>query len=141
MRAIYPLLPFAVALLIAGQVRAEGVTVALDHAERLNLRGAAANIVVGNSAVADVSVLNSHTLYILGRTYGSTAILVTDALGRPLYSGDVTVGMPASSVAVHRGVGRSDYACAPTCSEAVHVAGAAAPASGGAAPPAPPAHP
>ena len=140
MRALYPVLPFALALLIAGEVRAEGVTVALDHAERLNLRGSAANVMVGNSAVADVTVLNSHTLYILGRAYGSTGILVTDAMGRSIYSGDVTVGLAPSAVAVYRGAGRSEYACAPTCSEAARAGAPAAPAGGGAAPP-PPAHP
>ena len=120
MRALYPILPFALAVVIAGQVRAEGVSVPLNHAERLNIRGAAANVVVGNSAIADVSVLNSHTLYVVGRNYGSTEILVTDALGRAIYSGDVTVAMPVSGVAIYRGVARADYACAPGCNEAVH---------------------
>ena len=146
MRAFYPILPFALAILFAGQVRAEGVSVQLNHAERLSIHGAAANVVVGNSAVADVSVLNSHTLYVVGRNYGSTAVLVTDALGRAIYSGDVTVGKPASGVAIYRGVTRADYACAPGCSEAVRAGvqgstGAVVAAPAAAAPVAPPIHP
>ena len=121
MRSLYPVIPFALALLVAGAVRAEGVSVTLDHAERLNVAGTAASVVVGNANVADVSVLDSHTLYILARNYGSTNIVVIDPLGRTIYSGDVTVVRPASSVSLYRGVARADFACAPACSEAPHV--------------------
>ena len=130
MRSPYPLLPFAVALLIAGSVRAQSLTVALDHAERLHIGGAAANVVVGNPAVADVTVVDSHTLYVLGRGYGSTGLDITDAQGRTLYAGDVTVVRPASSVSIYRGVSRSEFACAPGCSEAHGTAGAAAAPAG-----------
>ena len=129
MRSPYPLIPVAVALLIAGSARAESLTVALDHAERLNVRGAAANVVVGNPGVADVTVVDSRTLYVMGRGYGSTGLNVTDAAGRTLYAGDVTVVRPASSVSVYRGISRAEFACAPACSEA-HATGAAPAASG-----------
>ena len=124
MRPLYPLIPFALALVLAGSARAQGVSVALDHAERLNVHGAAANVVVGNPAVADVTVVDSHTLYVLGRSYGSTGVTVTDALGRTLYAGDVTVVRPLNSVSVYRGVARADFACAQTCAEAKSAAAA-----------------
>ena len=139
MRPLYPLIPFALALVLAGSARAEGVSVALDHSERLNVHGAAANVVVGNPAVADVTVVDSHTLYVLGRSYGSTGVTITDALGRTLYAGDVTVVRPLNSVSIYRGVARADFACAQTCAEAKSAAAAGAggggdsDASGGAA--------
>ena len=114
MRSPYPLLPFAVALLVAGSARAQSLTVPLDHAERLRVGGAAANVVVGNPAVADVTVVDSHTLYVLGRGYGSTGLDITDAEGRTLYAGDVTVVRPASSVSIYRnGDGRTRAAHRP----------------------------
>jgi Flp pilus assembly secretin CpaC len=125
MRSPYSLISLAAALLAAGSAHAQGMTVALDHAERLNIRGAAANVVVGNPGVADVTVVDSHTLYVMGKSYGSTGLNVTDALGRTLYAGDVTVIRPASSVSIYRGVSRSEFACAPSCSE-THGASAAA---------------
>ena len=88
MRALYPLLPFAVGL-----------------------------AVVGNPSVADVTVVDSHTLYVVGKSYGSTALNVTDAMGRAIYAGDVTVVRPLSSVAVYHGLTRAEFACAPSCAE------------------------
>ena len=117
MRLLYPLLPVALALIVGGTARAEGLTVMLNHSERLNLSGAAANVVGGAPSVADVTVVDSHTLYVQGRGYGSTNIVVTDRQGRTLYAGEVTVGVPGHSVALYRGVKRADYACAPACSE------------------------
>ena len=131
MRSPYPLIPVAVALLIAGSARAESLTVALDHAQRLNVRGTAANVVVGNPSVADVTVVDSHTLFVMGRGYGSTGLNITDAAGRTLYAGDVTVVRPASSVSVYRGVNRAEFACAPGCSEAHSAASGAAPTASG----------
>ena len=134
MRPLYPLIPFALALVLAGSARAEGVSVALDHSERLNVHGAAANVVVGNPSVADVTVVDSHTLYVLGRSYGSTGVTVTDALGRTLYAGDVTVVRPTNSVSLYRGVARADFACAVTCAEAKPASGEASDAGAAALP-------
>jgi Flp pilus assembly secretin CpaC len=129
MRSPYPLIPIVAGLLIAGAARAQAVTVSLDHSERLNIRGSAANVMVGNPSVADVTVVDSHTLFVLGKSYGTTGLNVTDALGRTLYAGDVTVVRPAYSVSVYRGVARSEFACAPNCAEA-HATGPAPAASG-----------
>ena len=117
MRLLYPLIPVALALIVGGTARAEGLVVMLNHSQRLNLSGAAANVVVGAPSIADVTVVDSHTLYVQGRGYGSTDIVVTDRQGRTIYSGEVTVGVPGRSVALYRGVKRADYACAPACSE------------------------
>jgi Flp pilus assembly secretin CpaC len=127
MRSPYPFIPLAFALVFAGVARASTLTVPLDHAERLSIRGTAANVVVGNPHVADVTVVDSHTVYVLGRSYGSTGVNITDALGRTVFSGDVTVARPAAMVSVYRGVARSDLTCAGGCSEMHN----AAPAAGG----------
>ena len=95
MRQLYPVLPFALALLAAHAARAESLSVALDHSARLHVSGAA-NVVVGDPTVADVTVMDGHTVFVEGRNYGSSAIVITDREGRTVYSGDVTVVRPAS---------------------------------------------
>ena len=117
MRALPYILPFAVALLITGEVRAEGLMVPLDHSTRVSLHGAAANVVVGNPAIADVSVVDSHTLYVSGHAYGSTDIAVIDPLGRTIYAGDVEVVRPAANVTLYRGAERADFSCGVTCAQ------------------------
>lgn len=121
MRPLYPFLPFALALLVAGAARAESLSVALDHAARINVQGAA-SVIVGDDKIADVTVVDSRTVFVEGRDYGSTAIVVNDKDGHTVFSGDITVVRPSSGVAVYRGLVRSDFACAPDCTAVQHAA-------------------
>ena len=124
---------------------ADSLTVPIDHSMRLSVTGSAASVVVGNPQVADVTVVDSHTLFVSGRGYGETDIVVLDGAGRTVYSNEVLVGSPANGrVSVYRGAARTDMACAPGCEVSFRSAtrgtssgsegGAAAPAAAGAAP-------
>ena len=119
MRPLYPLIPFALAFVFAGTARAESLSVALDHSARLHVSNAS-SVVVGDATIADVTVVDGHTVFVQGRNYGSTAIVVNDRDGRTIYSGDVTVVRPDSGVSVYRGLVRSDFACAPGCTAVQH---------------------
>lgn len=121
MRPLYPLIPFALAFLVAGAARAETLSVALDHSARLRVNNAS-SVVVGDATVADVTVVDGHTVFVEGRNYGSTAIVVNDRDGRTVFSGDVTVVRPDGGVSVYRGLVRSDFACAPACTAVQHLA-------------------
>lgn len=110
-------LALAAALGCAAPSHAGTLTVALDHSVRLALAGPAGSVVVGNPTVADVTVVDSHTVFVSGRGPGSTDVTVLDPLGRTLFSGDVNVTTQAGAhVIVHRGVdARADLACDPKC--------------------------
>ena len=127
MRRIFDTKALALALgLIAGPVAAQTVNVPLDHATRVNVPGYAASVVVGNPNVADVTVIDSHTLFITGRGYGATNIIALDRSGQTLFAGDVVVTSHGSDVSVYRGAGRQDYACAPSCNAYAHSGGSGA---------------
>jgi Flp pilus assembly secretin CpaC len=119
MRPLYPLIPFALAFIVAGAARAESLSVALDHSTRLHVNNAS-SVVVGDATVADVTVVDGHTVFVQGRNYGSTAIIVNDRDGRTVFSGDITVVRPEQGVSVYRGLVRSDFACAPDCTAVQH---------------------
>jgi hypothetical protein len=120
---------FAVAasLAVVSMARAETVSVAIGHAARVGVAGPATAIVVGSPNVADVTVVDSRTLFITGRSYGSTNIIALDRYGQTVYAGDVVVTPGASTVKVYRGGARTEMACAPICSPA---ATASAPSAG-----------
>jgi len=62
-------------------------------------------------------VVDTHTLFVSGRGYGETDIVVLDHAGQTIFSGDVIVGATgAGRVSVYRGSDRTDLACAPGCS-------------------------
>ena len=100
----------------AAPALADSLTVPIDHSMRLTVAGSAASVVVGNPQVADVTVVDSHTLFISGRGYGETDVVVLDGAGRTVYSNEVLVGSPNNGrVSVYRGAARTDMACAPGC--------------------------
>ena len=119
MRYLKPLIPVALMIFVAGVARADTLAVPLDHASRLDVRGAA-NVIIGNDKIVDVTVVDSHTVYVVGKAYGSTNVIISDRDGRTLFSGDVAVNPPTSSVSVYRGATRTEVACAPDCTPGQH---------------------
>ena len=102
--------------LSTGPALADALTVPIDHSTRISVPGSAASVVVGNPQVADVTVVDSHTVFVSGRGYGETDIVVLDGAGRTVYSNEVMVGSPNNGrVSIYRGAARTDMACAPGC--------------------------
>jgi hypothetical protein len=115
----------ALGLVSVAAAHAEAVSLPLHHAMRVSVNGAATAVLVGNPSVADVTVIDSRTLFITGRNYGGTNIIALDRYGQTVFSGDVVVVSPATAVKVYRGGARTDLACAPTCSPMPPVQGGA----------------
>ena len=120
---------------------AAAIVVPIDQSVRLSIPGSAYSVLVGSPGVADVTVVDSQTLYVSGHNYGTTDVVVLDRAGQTLYRGDILVTSPDNGrVSIYRGSSRTDLACAPGCQVAVRAGGAVAAAGGGApAPSAPPA--
>lgn len=128
MRRILASLSLA-AVAVAGPALAQSapLSVEIDHTARLNLRGSAASVVVGNPQIADVTVVDDRTLFVSGRGFGVTEIVVLDAVGRTLYQNTVVVAAPSSGqVRVWRGSAPTDMACSATCAPSVRTVGASA---------------
>ena len=93
-----------------------GLEVEIDRAQRIQLRGAAASVIVANPAVADVTMVDASTLYVTGRGYGSTEVVVVDAIGRTLYQSVINVTAPSTGhVRVWRGGTATEMSCAAGC--------------------------
>ena len=106
------------------------LAVPIDHTVKLSLNGPAASVVVGNPAVADVHVVDSRTVFVAGRGFGTTDITVIDSLGRTVFASEIQVSPPRKGqVAVYRGNARSDLSCDPACGPSVATAGTAASAA------------
>lgn len=112
------------------------VVVPIDQSTRLSLAGSAYSVLVGSPAVADVTVIDSQTLYVSGRGYGTTDVEVLDRNGAVLYRGQIVVSAAdVGRVSVYRGSARTDLACAPGCQVASRSpGGGSAPSGGGSGP-------
>jgi hypothetical protein len=142
MRRSSALLAFAV-VATATPTLAQTLTAPLGQAVRIPIRGMASDVIVGDTKIADVTVVGPGALFVSGRGYGSTNVVVMDAGGRTLFNGRVMVPMSnAGQVTVYRGRDRAAVFCAPYCdtpgagmtAAAAPVAAIAAPAPVAAAP-------
>lgn len=124
----------AAGLLLAGLVMTNPasaqsrMSVKIDHSERVQLRGSAGSVIVGNPAIADVTVVDANTLFITGKGYGVTEVIAVDPIGRTVFQSQVVVtGSDSGSVRVWRGANVSEMACADSCSVSLRSVPAAIP--------------
>lgn len=111
-----PVLAAGLACAAGTAARAATLVVPVNHSLRLPVAGRAASVVVGNAQVADVSVVDSRTVFVTGKSPGSTDVSVVDPLGRTVYAADIAVSTGAGApVTVHRAGSTSDMACDPRC--------------------------
>jgi len=124
------LMVMAVALvaasLWAGAARAE-LQVVLDQAKVIRLPASASTVVIGNPAIADVTIQKSGIGIVTGKTYGMTNLIVLDGRG-DMISEEQVIVKPADDaiVTVQRGLDRESLACTPLCERTVKLGDAAA---------------
>lgn len=104
----------------AGQAQASPrLTVERNNMVRVSLPGSAASVIVSNPGVADVNVVDSHTVYVIGRGYGQSAVTILDRGGRAIYDSQVIVtSTPQDAVTVYHGNKPQIMVCANVCTDA-----------------------
>ncbi len=109
------------------------LNVEIDQARRVQLRGPAGSVIVGNPQIADVTVVDANTLYITGKGYGVTEVVAVDPVGRTVFQSQivVTAGDGSGRVRVWRGATATEMACASSCSPSVRGTSGPQPAAGG----------
>jgi Flp pilus assembly secretin CpaC len=92
------------------------VQVLVDQATLVRLDRPAAEIVVGNPSIADVSVQSGKLLVITGKSFGETNLIVMDADGKVVANRQLIVQEPRTGfVTMYRGSARQTLHCAPYC--------------------------
>lgn len=91
--------------------------VELNKTEIVRLPGAAASIIIGNPSIADVTVQSSDLIFVVGRGYGETNLIILDGNGNTMMDADVQVvnSLPAHGVRLYNGTSRQTYSCIPYC--------------------------
>lgn len=113
---------FAASAFASKAEASELVTVAIDHARVLKIGRPAETVIVGNPAIVDVTVHDSETLVLTGRSYGITNLVVLDREGEPILDESVAVkNFEDNTVRVYRQAERITYACAPQCEPTVTI--------------------
>ena len=117
-------LSFILALLATGaassakaqNAETNDVIVLIDQASLVKLDRPAAEIVVGNPSIADVSVQSGKVLIITGKSFGETNLIVIDADGKMITNRRLVVQEPRTGfVTVYPVLARQTLHCAPYC--------------------------
>ncbi|WP_309628589.1 pilus assembly protein N-terminal domain-containing protein [Brevundimonas sp.] len=117
------------------QAWAQTLNVEIDRSTRIGLTGSAASVIVGNPAIADVTVVDANTLFVTGKGYGVTEVVAVDGVGRTIFQGEIVVtGGSTGSVRVWRGAQATEMACAASCAPSIRNVSGPATASAGATP-------
>ncbi len=92
-------------------------SVELNKTEIVRLSEPASAVIIGNPKIADVSVHSSDTVFVLGRGYGQTNLIVLNMAGQTIFDSDIQVVAPVSvgNVRLYSGRARETYSCAPYC--------------------------
>ncbi|KCZ92761.1 hypothetical protein HJO_07397 [Hyphomonas johnsonii MHS-2] len=100
-----------VAPAMAGQLSVEA-----NKTVPVHIKGDAASIVLGNKNVADVAVHDEHLIFITGKSFGTTNLLIFNKAGDQIYSTEVVVTVNSSNLLTVNRSGQSfTYDCAPEC--------------------------
>jgi Flp pilus assembly secretin CpaC len=138
MNSLKPILSLAVAgalSLVAVSATASGQRTVIEknHVMRVSLSAPAGSVIVANPDIADVNIVDSRTIYILGKGFGSSAVTVTGRDGKPLFDGEIVVtAVQKGGITVYKGLKPSLMVCSNICVDEQTDGGSTAP---GQAPP------
>jgi hypothetical protein len=94
---------------------AQELIIKTDQTQLIDLTGNPGTVVIGNPSIADVTV-HGDKIFVHGRAYGSTNLIILDQNGNQLASLDVTVQLGGvNNLAVYKAGARYSYVCAPVC--------------------------
>lgn len=116
MRRILSLVVAVTTLAVAAPAIAQSLPIRIDQAARLGLSGTARDVIIGNPAVADVTVIDGRNLIVTGKGYGITNLLVLDGRGRTILDRQIIVSASDEGrITMYRGPGLYNYSCSPRC--------------------------
>lgn len=110
------LIAFA-ALLSAGAATAADIRVNTDQSTAVKLMQPAKTVIIGNPLIAEVTMVDERTVYVMGRLAGQTNLVAVDAGGNEIFNEKVSVRVGDTQiVTLHKGnAGPRTFSCAPKC--------------------------
>lgn len=98
------------------------LTVTIDQAKVAQLPAGTRTLVVGNPAIADVTMLKGGAaMVVTGKGYGLTNLIALDAQGNIIDEKNIAVEAAKAVLVVQRGSERESYWCNPVCMPTVQV--------------------
>jgi hypothetical protein len=114
----------SLAVLALSGASAHEIRVPIDEVRIITFPSEVKTVYVGNPAIADVTVIDAHRVFIMGKVFGSTNLVALDPQGHASVSERVSVyGKAAGMVTVHSANAQRTFVCAEARCEASPVPG------------------
>jgi hypothetical protein len=97
----------------------ESISLMLDRATVIKAPAKTAMVVIGNPAIADVSVQRNGVLVLTGKNFGETNMLALDDEGKLISESWLRVQDNNRNLLVYRGAETESYSCTPNCKPAL----------------------
>lgn len=94
---------------------AQELIIKTDQTQLLDVSGSPGAVVIGNPSIADATV-HGNKIFVHGRAFGSTNLIILDQNGNQLVALDITVQLGGeNNVSLYKAGSRFTYVCAPAC--------------------------
>lgn len=94
---------------------AQELVIETDRTQLITISGNPGTVVIGNPSIADVTV-HGNKIFVHGRAYGSTNLIILDEDGNQLSALEITVRLGGqNNLLVYKAGARFSYVCAPAC--------------------------
>lgn len=91
--------------------RVAGLGVVVDETRLISFPKPVKTVFVGNSMIADISMIDSEHAFLLGKTFGMTNMIALAPDGQEISNQQITVYNNGAAVTVNRGGEQFDYMC------------------------------
>jgi hypothetical protein len=89
-----------------------GLSVPMDEAKMITFTQPISTLFVGNTTIADVTIIDSHHAYLLGKTFGATNMIGLDSNNHQVMNAQINVtNRMVGSVTLNRGAETYNYSC------------------------------
>ena len=111
-----PVAALACMIMASPATSGERVEVQLDQARVVTLPANAKTMILGNPAIADITLLKrGGALVITGKSFGETNLIALDNDGKLVVESTIRVSASGGKLMVQRGMQRNSYICNPRC--------------------------
>ena len=103
---------------------ADDLEIPLDQVRVLAFKAPVKTVFVGNPVIADITVIDTTHVFVLGKNFGTTNVVALDEKGNESLNQQITVlDRPGSAVTVQRGAAKTTLNCTSTRCEAAPTPG------------------
>ena len=102
-------------LCTSASLAAQELVIKTDQTQLISVSGNPGTVVIGNPSIADATV-HGNKLFVHGRAFGTTNMIILDENGNQLSNLDITVMLGGeNNMQVYKAGARYSFVCAPDC--------------------------